>query len=75
MSILSEGDVCNELFLIVDGEVASAAPVDRGNHRSSNLTLDHGPSLDPEFLSSQQDRVRAYEVDNVNNKVPSPVGV
>ncbi|KAF5831397.1 cyclic nucleotide-binding-like protein [Dunaliella salina] len=53
--ILNEGDVCNELFLIVDGEVATSAPVDRTARRNSMLgPYDMGPNLDPEFLAGAQ---------------------
>eukprot|EP00983_Pelagomonas_calceolata_P085469 1156566-Pelagomonas_calceolata.AAC.1 len=53
--VLNEGDVCNELFLIVDGEVATSAPVNRSARRNSMMgPYDNGPNLDPEFLAGAQ---------------------
>jgi len=61
--ILNEGDVCNELYLVVDGEVATSAPVDRSKRRGSVVMSDTGPALDPDFLAEgQQVRGRAHAV-------------
>lgn len=45
--------MCNELFLVVDGDVVMAAPRDKAKRRGSILGLagmDMGPKLDADFL-------------------------